>query len=69
MLDIRCNGCKKTPDQISEFVSEGHDLGISATEYVQTEEGTYNKNNGHFLCTSCYIAAGSPSTSRGWVAP
>lgn len=68
-MEIRCNGCLKTPEQFSEYVDEGHNLGLTATEYVQTEEGTYNKTNGHFLCTDCYIVAGMPSTDRGWVAP
>ena len=37
--------------------------------YVRTEEGTYNKANGHFTCTPCYADIGMPSSPTGWVAP
>ena len=37
--------------------------------YVRRGEGTYNRDNGHFLCTPCYIKAGMPSSPRGWRAP
>lgn len=40
-----------------------------AKEYLRYEEGTYNHENGHFLCTPCYIEAGMPSSPRGWRAP
>lgn len=40
------------------------------TEYVLAEEGTLNSENGHFLCTSCYIKAGQPSAPfPGWKCP
>ena len=29
--------------------------------YVRAEEGTYNRENGHFLCTDCYVRASMPS--------
>lgn len=33
-------------------------------------EGTYNKENGHFACTECYIKIGMPSAPwPGWKAP
>lgn len=38
-------------------------------EFVQTDEGTFNTKNGHFLCNSCYIKAGCPSSARGWICP
>lgn len=38
-------------------------------DYIRDEEGTYNPANGHFLCDSCYIAAGQPSSRKGWVCP
>lgn len=72
-MEIRCNGCLRTPDQIDEFlefVEEGdYD---TAEEAVKNEEGTYNTGNGHFLCTDCYISAGMPANKIGfgnWVAP
>lgn len=43
--------------------------GESADEYVKREEGTYNHNNGHFLCDGCYIKAGMPSSPSGWICP
>ena len=42
---------------------------MTPEKYVKTEEGTYNKNNGHFLCTECYIKDRMPATPEGWVAP
>jgi len=38
-------------------------------KYVIREEGTYNRQNGHFLCDMCYIKAGQPSSPHGWVCP
>lgn len=37
--------------------------------FVLKEEGTYNSSNGHFLCNSCYIKAGMPSSPYGWTCP
>jgi hypothetical protein len=37
--------------------------------YVATNEGTYNRVNGHFLCDTCYIKAGMPTSPLGWVCP
>lgn len=64
-----CTGCNKHPDQIEEYVELAQDEGITPDDYVRTEEGTYNRENGHFLCTACYCHAGMPSSDRGWVAP
>lgn len=64
-----CTGCNKTPDQIPEYVDAAQDDGVTPEQYVKIEEGTYNPANGHFLCTDCYVAAGMPSSPRGWVAP
>jgi hypothetical protein len=64
-----CIGCNKVPDELSEYVdaAEGE---CSPSEYVMKEEGTYNPENGHFLCTECYITAGMPSLAGGgWKAP
>jgi hypothetical protein len=38
-------------------------------EYVRQNEGTYNPENGHFLCDACYIRAGTPSSPTGWKCP
>ena len=55
-----CIGCNKTPDQISEYVNMGEEEDMTPEEFVRKEEGTYNKANGHFWCTACYIDAGQP---------
>lgn len=64
-----CVGCGKTPDELPEYspVLTGADL--TPIEYVVQEEGTYNTQNGHFLCTDCYIKSGRPTAPGGWVAP
>lgn len=58
--DIRCNGCGRTPDQISEYILAGQDEDMTPEEFVRQEEGTFNPDNGHFWCTSCYIQADMP---------
>ncbi len=62
-------GCGKTPDELSAYISSAEAEGITPDEYVWKEEGTLNPDNGHFLCDSCYIRAGMPSGSDGWIAP
>lgn len=68
-----CLGCNRAPEQIAEYVDaaspENYGRPITPSEYVRREEGTYNPNNGHFLCTDCYCAAGMPSSPSGWLAP
>jgi hypothetical protein len=69
--DIRCVGCGKLPQEIDEYVRAAREepkFFKSAEDYVTREEGTYNPQNGHFLCTACYINAGSPSSPAGWIA-
>ncbi len=61
--------CKRFADQIEEYVELAELEETTPDEYVRTEEGTYNPKNGHFLCTTCYVAAGMPSGPRGWVCP
>jgi hypothetical protein len=69
MMDIRCIGCEKTPDQIDEYTEMAALEEMTPEQYVKVEEGTYNPENGHFACTSCYIRMGMPSSPRGWKAP
>lgn len=64
-----CTGCKKHPSEIDEYVELALVEETTPDAYVRSEEGTYNRKNGHFLCTGCYIAAGMPSSPRGWIAP
>ena len=65
----RCIGCGKEPHEFEEYVSLAAEEGMTAAAYVRLEEGTYNSENGHFLCDGCYIEAGMPSTPHGWIAP
>ena len=74
MVNPICVGCGKHPTELEEYVEASSPKawggkGISPDDYVRREEGTYNRENGHFLCTDCYVAAGMPSSPRGWVAP
>lgn len=63
-----CTGCNKHPEELPCYT-----LLLSPDEnpdeYVQMEEGTYNPENGHFLCDECYIKAGMPTAPNGWRAP
>lgn len=64
-----CIGCKKTPEELDEYISAAEDMDMNVDEFVRREEGTYNPDNGHFLCTPCYIQAGCPTSPQGWKAP
>jgi hypothetical protein len=64
-----CIGCYRLPNEISEYSKVSTQTKLEPDEFVKREEGTYNEENGHFLCTSCYIKAGQPSASGGWKAP
>jgi hypothetical protein len=68
---MHCIGCKKTPNELEEYVEAAAPLGITPEEYVRQEEGTYNRENGHFACTKCYIEMGQPSKQwpECWTAP
>jgi len=67
-----CVGCNQRPQDLPEYVSvwelEREDYE-NVDEWVIVNEGTLNPENGHFLCTDCYINAGMPSSPRGWIAP
>ena len=64
-----CVGCDKRPDELEEYIEHAAIEEMTPDEYVRQEEGTYNPENGHFLCTACYVRAGMPSSPRGWTAP
>lgn len=68
-VDPICTGCKLRPEQISEYVLVAAEYGLTPTDFVLQEEGTLNPANGHFLCTTCYVKAGCPSSPSGWHAP
>ena len=70
MSEAVCMGCKKAPHEISEYIDMAESEGYaSPAEFVWALEGTLNRENGHFLCTECYIAAGMPSGRAGWMCP
>jgi hypothetical protein len=69
MSEPLCTGCNKLASQIEEYVDIAKEESMSPADYVRSEEGTYNRETNHFLCTDCYVNAGMPSTPRGWVAP
>lgn len=60
LLTAECVGCHRAPDKISEYDPEYTGEEMTPLEYVIHNEGTYNRDNGHFWCTSCYIRAGMP---------
>ena len=69
-----CLGCKREPGEIQEYIDAASPEcyggeGTTPENYVWEEEGTLNFENGHFLCTECYVKADCPSSPRGWVAP
>lgn len=66
-----CTGCNKMPEDLAEYREAGLDSGMSPSAFVVLQEGTLNYANGHFLCTPCYVDAGSPSKPypNRWVAP
>jgi hypothetical protein len=66
---FRCIGCNKEPHEIPEYIEAASDNDMTPEQYVISEEGTLNRENGHFACTSCYIQMGMPASPRGWVAP
>jgi hypothetical protein len=68
-MRYQCIGCGKSPDQLSEYVDAAAIEDITPNEYLKSEEGTLNHENGHFACTVCYVKMGMPSSSRGWKAP
>lgn len=47
-MKIQCKCCKKTPSEISEYVSAAKECECTPEEYVVQEEGTYNPQTGKF---------------------
>lgn len=64
--------CNRTPSQIAEYIEMAEFENCTPDEAVIENEGTYNRENGHFACTQCYIKIGMPANpypQRNWVAP
>ena len=66
-----CIGCNKSADEIEEYIEGAKEEEITVEQYVRENEGTYNLENGHMLCTDCYIKAGMPAKPfpDQWIAP
>lgn len=63
--------CQRPPDQIEEYRVFADAEGITPDEFVWREEGTLDRASGQFLCTACYMKAGSPTKpfhQGGWTA-
>ena len=67
--EMYCIGCGKRLDQIQEYLDAAQEEKTTPDNYVWEEEGTLNRENGHFMCTTCYVHAGCPSSPTGWKAP
>lgn len=75
-VNLMCIGCKKKPEEIQEYVEAAKAEGVTPQQYVLSEEGTFNKRNGHFLCTDDFIKAEEVaghrligSSGQSWIAP
>jgi hypothetical protein len=60
-----CKRCNRTPDEIYEYQHEAKLEGSDPWAFVRENEGTYNEEDGTFLCTRCYILAGTPIWKEG----
>lgn len=71
MPELECFRCHRKPREIEEYIEAGAENAMTPEDFVWAEEGTLNKTNGHFACTSCYIREGMPTGGPGghWVAP
>ena len=58
--EVVCIGCHKLPEQIPGCVQEASIENLTPDEWVRKEDGTYNRTNGHFYCTACYVEMGTP---------
>lgn len=68
-----CIECNQNGHNISEYkvavldeleydeeIPSGNELREAVDNYIRREEGTYNRNNGHFWCTECYCKLNCP---------
>jgi len=55
-----CKICKRTPDEIQEYIDVGKEDNMSPDDFVISGEGTYNSDTGFFYCTECYCKIGMP---------
>jgi hypothetical protein len=61
MTNVTCIGCGKSPEALSEYRDLAKLYKITATEFVKSYEGTFNRfQSNKFYCTTCYINACMP---------
>lgn len=60
MAVAHCARCRKMPHELAEYRIAVEGTNRTPAQYVEREEGTYNKDTGMFWCTPCYIAMGQP---------
>ena len=58
--EMHCAYCMKKPEEITEYITAAKSDGVTPRQYVILNEGTYNRNTGHFYCTDCYVKLGMP---------
>lgn len=51
----RCSSCGRKCTEIQEYIDFALVENITPESYVRTNEGTYNRKNNTFVCTSCYF--------------
>lgn len=68
MKSLQCGLCRRRPEDIEVYAELAKAVDLTADEYVWQEEGTLDRATGVFLCDSCYISAGMPSSPTGWTA-
>ncbi len=53
----QCRDCGRVPAEIAEYADLVLD-GSSVDDFVRWNDGTYNPETGHFLCTRCILMLG-----------
>lgn len=65
---LRCARCRKVPLELKADYAAYLSPGQTPEDFVWAEEGTLDRETGLFLCDSCYVKVGMPSSPTGWKA-
>lgn len=57
---LACVRDGKDPWWWSDEDTDDTPAAVTPMQFVQENDGTYNRHNGHFWCTDCYILVGQP---------
>ena len=57
---IICPYCKSHPSRKDEYKNDARESDLEVMEYFKSEEGTYCRFTGCYVCTECYIQIGMP---------